>query len=380
MNVQMKYRKLESELNNIMQNRSEEIFALLLAHASMTHVVMRGDPGTGKSYLIRKFAEAFPSDSDKVAFFEVALNSFSKPEEVFGPVDIQKWKTSSELVYQTKNFLPNARIAFLDELSRGEAVLNSLLTIVNERTFNVNGVATPVPLEMVVSATNFKFSSNEFEAMRDRFLQWLTPKKIDLNDEETAFDLWVADDDQKVTVRITEKELETVRKEVKAVKFDEETLKAFRKILLELQDAGIFVSDRRAKAIWKLVKASAWLNERDTMSTEDLECVWSTLWSDESQIPTVKKVVRKYVNPERQVIDEIFENSQILMQNWKANPMATPASEVSNQLKAMTAKLRKIKTPKPVNKQSFELTSTLIEKFQETIADVIVQKAGQLGI
>jgi len=378
-NVQSKYRKLESELNDILKARTDEVMALILGHISQTHVVMLGDPGTGKSYLVRKFAEAFPSDeSQKVAFFEVALNAFSKPEEVFGPVDINAWKKDGRLVYKSQSFLPNARIAFLDEISRGEAVLNNLLTITNERLFNVNGVATPVPLEMAVSATNFKFSSNEFEAMRDRFLQWLTPKKLDLNDD-SILDLWT-EPERSVSVRIGEKELETVRAECAAVEFDVDTLNAFRDILRELNDAGIVVSDRRSKAIIRLVKASAWLNERTIMSTGDLECVWTALWADESQIATVKKVVRKFVNPERQVIDEIFENSQILMQSWKVNPLSTTASDVSNQLKTMRQKLNKIKTPKPVNRQSFELTEMLLEKFQEAIAAVIAQKAGQLGI
>lgn len=377
MKIQHKYTQLEQELNAIMQNRTDDIKALILAHISRTHVVMLGDPGTGKSYLARKFAEAFPSDTSKtVPFFEVALNSFSKPEEVFGPIDINRWKKSSELVYKTDNFLPNARIAFLDELSRGETVLNTLLTIVNERTFNVNGVATPVPLEMAVSATNFKFSSNEFEAMRDRFLQWITPKKLDLNDENDIFGLWTKPE-QSVTVRITEKELATVREEMEAVYFDGDTLTAFLDILCELADNGILVSDRRSKSCIRLIKAAAWLNERDTMSTEDLECLWTALWSDEQQIPTVKKIIRKFVNPERQEIDEIFESSQILIQSWKTNPVANPDSDVSMALKIMRTRLEKIKSPKAVNKGIYELTMTLLEKFQESVANVIVQKAGR---
>lgn len=379
--VQNKYKKLIEELNGIMQNRSEEITALVLGHVSMTHLVMLGDPGTGKSYLVRKFAEAFPSDaSSTIPFFEIGLNSFTKPEDVFGGIDIHRWKSTSELVYNSSNFLPNARIAFLDEMSRGEAVLNSLLTIVNERIFNVNGVAQKVPLEMAISATNFKFSSNEFEAMRDRFLQWLTPQKLDLHDEESMFKLWQSDDNQQITVRITEAELKQVRAEVNAVKFDEDTLKAFKTILIELKDNGILVSDRRSKAILKLVKASAWMDCRDVMNTADLECIWSALWSDENQISTVKKVIRKYVNPERQIIDDVFEGSQLLMQNWKTNPVATSASEVSRQLKQMKSQLKKIGTPKAANKQSFDMANFLLDKFQETIADVILQKAGTLGI
>ena len=71
----------------------------------------------------------------------------------------------------------------------------------------MNGVAQKVTFEMAISATNFKFSSNEFEAMRDRFLQWLTPQKLDLHDEESMFKLWQSDDNQQITVRITEAEL-----------------------------------------------------------------------------------------------------------------------------------------------------------------------------
>ena len=376
-----KYRKLETELNDIMKNRSDDIRALVLGHISMTHVVMLGDPGTGKSYLVRKFSEAFPSDkSKKVSFFEANLNPFTKPEEVFGPVDIKVWKKDSKLVYKGDNFLPNSRIAFLDELSRGEAVLNTLLTILNERLFNINGIATKVPLEMAVSATNFKFSSNEFEAMRDRFLQWTTPKKIDLNSDD-IIDLWTADE-KSVTTRITEDELEIVRSECDKVEYDNETLKAFRDILSELaNEHGILVSDRRSKAIiQKLVKASAWLNGRTKMETDDLNDVWTALWSTEEQIPTVKSVVNKFVNPQRQTIDEIFENSQILVQNFNTNPNAVSINDVSNQLKTYYAKLGDMKVIKPNNQSQYNLTKMLVEKFREKVADIIVQKSSNLGI
>lgn len=357
------YKKLESELNQICLNRAEEIRALILAHVSRTHIVMLGNPGTAKSYLVRKFSEAFPtteSGTTSIPFFEIGLNGFTKPEDVFGPIDVNKWKSDSELVYKSENFLPNARIAFVDELSRGESVLNSLLTIVNERTFNVNGIATKVPLEMCVSATNFKLNSVEMEAMRDRFLQWLNPKK--LKTEKDLISLWMADD-ASVTVRISESEVAKVRSEVESVKLDPDVLKSFKMILDNLnKELGIILSDRRTKMMIKLIKASAWYNGHTTIQVEDLIDLWSCCWTDEADINNIKAIIEKIVDYQGYVINDVNADIYTILEEWLrcSDKNVNVCQDFKNRIAKCHSRLEKLGTIRECNRNKFDTTKAII--------------------
>lgn len=376
------YLELEKELNAIFFDRQVEIRAMILAHISRTHIAMLGRPGSGKSYQAKKFAEAFPSDvSSSIAYFETALNQFKKPEDIFGPTDMQAWKNSSELVYKYHNFLPNARIAFLDELSRGEDLTNILLEIVNERTFDMNGKKVDCPLEMAVTATNFKFSSDEFEAMRDRFIQWVNPQGLDLEDADKLDEYWETEEDCPIKTKIGEKVLEQVRKEHSEVKLTKSTKNVFRQILLELRDNhGILVSDRRSKrTIRSIVRASAWLNGRTEIEDEDLECIWTTLWATEEQIPTVLSVVRKFVNPEAEVIETIMNDSLVLMQGWKENPVENKTEDVSDQLRSLRKKLVKI-SPKAANQALWDKSDYLLGRFQESVATILTVQMSKVTL
>jgi len=376
-NISEKYLALEVELNKMFIGREDEIRAFILAHASMTHAVLLGDPGTGKSALARKFAEAFPSSDATIPFFEWSLNNFSKPADGFGPVNIEKLNKENVLENCIENFLPNARIGFLNELSRGEAVMNSLLEIVNERTFSMNGKKINCPIEMVIADTNFKFSSNEFEAMKDRFLQWLNPVRIDEEDEDDLFKLWDTEDDVPIVTKISQDELKVVRAEVKAVEVTVETKQAFRSILIELKKAQeIKVSNRRSKRIIRsLVKSNAWLNGRSVTLPEDLECVWTALWEDETQIAKVKSAIRKFVNPQADEIQGVIDNTLVTMQGFGENPTEFPADKVSKILQGYRKQLVKLtKNLSPKNAKEFAKADFVVDKFQETISNIISVK------
>ena len=364
------YKQLESELNSICLNRTDEVRALILAHLSRTHIVMLGTPGTAKSYLVRKFSEAFPTTektTTSIPFFEVALNNFTKPEDVFGPIDVQKWKSESELVYKSENFLPNARIAFIDELSRGESVLNSLLTIVNERTFNVNGIAKKVPLETAVSATNFKLNAVEMEAMRDRFLQWLNPKK--LTAEQDLIDMWMADD-KSVSVRISEDEVRKCREEVDSVKLNPDVLKTFKLMLDSLnKELGITLSDRRTKMMIKLIKASAWYNGHQEIESEDLKDLWSCCWTDEADITKIKAVINKIVDYENYVIDDVNANAMNIFEVWSSSDKSASVTlKARNDMIEEQKRLKNLGKVKKCNEYSFMQSSAIVEKFRSTIS------------
>ena len=71
-------------------------------------------------------------------------------QELFGPLSM---KALEEDVYlrQTRGYLPEADVAFVDEIFKANsAILNSLLTLLNERLFDNGGSRHAVPLTCLV--------------------------------------------------------------------------------------------------------------------------------------------------------------------------------------------------------------------------------------
>ncbi|MFK5281874.1 AAA family ATPase, partial [Lacticaseibacillus paracasei] len=66
--------------------------------------------------------------------------------------------------------LPTARLVFLDEVFKASsAILNSMLTVINERKFYQDGVPVPVRLKILFAATNEVPEHAELGALKDRF-------------------------------------------------------------------------------------------------------------------------------------------------------------------------------------------------------------------
>jgi len=95
---------------------------------------------------------------------------FSVPEELFGPLSM-KGLENDEYVRQTNGYLPTAEVAFVDEIFKANsAILNALLTLLNERLFDNGYKRLKVPLLTLIAASNELPESEELDALYDRFL------------------------------------------------------------------------------------------------------------------------------------------------------------------------------------------------------------------
>ena len=120
--------------------RGEVVDLLALAVVAGEHLFLYGPPGTAKSALIREFAQAV-----RGRYFEYMLTRFSEPNEIFGPIDIGRLR-EGVVATVTTGMLPEAEFAFLDELfNANSAILNNLLTVLNERVYRRAPRRMPCP-------------------------------------------------------------------------------------------------------------------------------------------------------------------------------------------------------------------------------------------
>ncbi|MFN3197127.1 MAG: AAA family ATPase [Bradymonadia bacterium] len=155
-------------LGDYFVNRREEIELAVLCTAAQEPLLFVGAPGTAKSDLVVKFVES--TGLDKASYFEYMLTKFTEPSEILGPIDLEQLKTG-RFTRRTSGMLPEGVVVFLDEIFKSNsAILNTLLTILNERKFYQDGAPTPVALKMLFAATNEIPEQTELEALADRFV------------------------------------------------------------------------------------------------------------------------------------------------------------------------------------------------------------------
>lgn len=159
--------QLRERLSSYFVGKEEIVDLMVVGTLAQEPVLLVGPPGTAKSDLIVKFAQAIGvTGSD---YFEYMLTKFSEPSEIIGPIDLAELKTG-RYVRRVAGKLPDARIVFLDEIFKSNsAILNTLLTIINERKYYQDGKPHPVNLVMLFGATNEIPEHSDLAALRDRF-------------------------------------------------------------------------------------------------------------------------------------------------------------------------------------------------------------------
>ena len=262
--------KVEEELSGLFFEREEEIRGLLVGLLSQEHVLLLGPPGAAKSELAEELCSRIAWNGENgVGYFRWLLSRTSTPEELFGPVSLRALEEDSYR-RKTKGKLPEARVAFLDEVFEcNSAVLNGLLSVLNERLFFNDGEPTPIPLEMVVAASNEPPEEREeLEALFDRFLLRYVVSYVR---EDESFEALLRRESlaPSMRTRIATSELLEAQEEARRVD-PSEVLPAVALLRRELSEAGVAVSDRRYAKSLKLLRANAYLEGRPEVADEDL--------------------------------------------------------------------------------------------------------------
>ncbi|TDJ81828.1 BspA family leucine-rich repeat surface protein [Campylobacter volucris] len=305
-----KIQSIIQELNKGLLEREEVIKLVLLAFFSGKSIFLYGPPGTAKSMIARRSALAFGKDNN---FFTYLMNRFSTPEEVFGPIDIKALK-ENKLKRVTKGYLPCANFAFLDEIWKSSpAILNTLLTIINEKIYKDGEDNIEVPLYGLICASNeFPAANQGLEALYDRML--IRYEVLPLEQRE-SFENLLRSKNEKIDLKeyFHTEELQKIINESENVEFPDKTMEIFINIKSDIElhnqnleniDELIYISDRRYKNIAQLLKVCAYLNDRNEILPIDLALLEHCLWSNEKDKKIIKQILQE--NFTQEVDDKEF--------------------------------------------------------------------------
>ncbi len=300
----LKARRFLEELQAPFVGREEEALVIALALISGEHAVLIGEPGTAKSALVRRAAQLV-----QARFFKYLLTKFTEPSELFGPLDIAALK---EGVYRrvTRGKLPEAELAFLDEIfNANSAVLNALLSILQERVLYDGYTEIRVPLWSLIGATNRVPDEAELEALYDRLLfrHYVRPVREELWGEllDAAWNLERYGNDQVEPV-MTMDDIKEYNKLIYTV-----NLSGIKSQLLRLfmifKERRIHLSDRRKGKALKAIAAHALLNGRLHATEDDLVVLKYIAPRDLDDFDKVETILLEEVKTKDRVLREIRE-------------------------------------------------------------------------
>ena len=265
--------------------RDEVVDLIALALVSGEHLFLLGPPGTAKSALIRQFAGAV-----RGRYFEYMLTRFSEPNEMFGPIDIGKLREGTVSTITT-GMLPQAEFAFLDEIfNANSAILNNMLTVLNERVYRRGAETHELPLLSLFSASNQLPDDDALRALFDRFLLRCHVENLPRNSMPQLLSTgWALERPRELSSSITAHDLRTLAALLYEVDL-KPVAELYADTVFKLRDIGIAFSDRRAVKAQKLVAASALLCARKHAVAADL-WVMRYLWDREEQIAPLANLV-----------------------------------------------------------------------------------------
>lgn len=294
-NISKKMEKILKALKDGVYERDNEINLIMLAMLSSKSIFLYGEPGTAKSMIARRVSHAFKDSS----FFSYLMQKFSTPEEIFGPYSIKELR-EDKLVRKTENYLPEADFAFLDEIWKSSpAILNTLLTIINEKIFRNGDEDVQVPLKGLVTASNeFPPQNQGLEALYDRMIFRCNVEYVKDRNNFQRLIIEKPIDDVKISDPITKDDLDTIAKELYNVKVGENIFDIIHAVRVKIdkyneeqEDICLSVSDRRWQKIMEVIRISAYISGRNEVIPSDLLLLKHSLWNNLEEKDVINDII-----------------------------------------------------------------------------------------
>ncbi len=264
---------------------------------------------TAKSALVRRAAELL-----NAKFFKYLLTKYTEPSELFGPLDIKALE-EGRYVRLTTGKLPDAQIAFLDEIFKANsAILNALNTLLQERILYDGFTELRVDLRTLFGASNEAPEDPEIQSVYDRFLlrHFVSPVQEDLwrNLLKASWELEkrsvlgrVIDDGGKI---LCIDDLRRVNESLYEVDLSGVEGKLLR-LFAALESRGIHLTDRRKGKSMKVIAASALMNGRKYAMEEDLLAVKYVAVREWDELEKVNAVLAEELKTSFKYLRELSE-------------------------------------------------------------------------
>jgi len=287
-------RKLESHF----VGRDEVVRLLLVCLVAGEHMLLVGPPGTAKSALVRWLARVVDAQ-----YFEYLLTRFSEPSEIFGPVDIKAFR-EGRYERRTASMLPDAEIVFLDEIFKANsAILNALLSILNERRFFIGADRIDVPLCALFGATNEIPNDDALGALFDRFLVRAAVGNLESFHFHKLIDRGIENERGSGRGSHMEAELPATKalirlEDIRAFQAQmpalmrppDEFLLRYKSLVSQIRAEGVSLSDRRVVKLLKLFVANAVVEGRKNVDDSDF-FVLKHVWNSVDQAMLLQQIV-----------------------------------------------------------------------------------------
>ena len=317
---------LARSLEDRFLGKGEIVRLLLVATIAGEHAVLVGPPGTAKSALIRTFARLM-----QARYFEYLLTRFTEPNEIFGPVDIAAFR-EGRYERRTEGMLPEAEIVFLDEVFKSNsAILNSLLTLLNERRFTSGGRVIRCPLLSAFGASNEVPTDDALTAIYDRFILRIRSDNLDAYHFQDllqkGLDHEVLELEHAAPVPLVDaRELVALQRGLLSrTKYSEDFFAQYKGLVFQVRAEGITLSDRRVVKLLKLFAASAYLDGRTQPDPSDF-FVLKHVWNSEDQAPILEAIV-----------------TPVLESHFRDHPQARRVGAVGLGLEALAGEVERVR-------------------------------------
>lgn len=373
-NVLKRLQTVEQTLADLFVERTEAVRLMVLAAVCGEHLLLLGPPGTGKTDLVTRFTRLVQART-----FQYLITRFTEPSEVFGPLDLKKFHDGHYHI-ATAGMLPEAEIAFLDEVFQGNsAILNGFLAIINERVFHNGSVRQSVPLVTMIGASNDLPDDPVLRAFADRFLLRTVVNEVPADrtgdllargwEHETERLGAAGGGPALAPLNVTD--LQLLRQSLAAVKLDGVRAELAAVVTELRQGAGVEISDRRVVRAQKLVAAAALQRKADRATVADL---WPLrhIWTRPDDQPALDQVL----------------GPRLKAAGGATGPVARPAEDVAGDLEQLAGQEKGAVTDTQIHAllTRYNILRREIERYHKTngvltarVRDAIQRLMGRLS-
>lgn len=334
------------ELNSFAMERAEQVTMSILALLCGQHMVLLGAPGTGKSMLVWQLVRRI----DGAKMFEKLLTKYTTEKDLFvSRTDIEErelgpGRKSVSFLHSHEGTLADSQVAFLDETFKcNSATLNSLLKLINERKFDLNGQTFTAPLVSLFGASNELPEEGEgLEALYDRFMIRMVAERVKersnrlaMRQKSRAHRAAQVNGSLPAITTITMQEIDLLRRQAALVQVPTVIDERIEEIIDALLTEGVVVSDRRDVRLDTIIQAHALMDGRQQVNEGDLSVLKHCLWNQPTEIKTVQRIVLSIANPMENKAIELLDQATEIRDNAVKVADGAAGAEANSKLKKL---------------------------------------------